>query len=85
MKHISLDHEDERIKVFVRSLEMDADGSMLELDGRAVARILPPVVARPDTHLIEAAILNRRDESRRENAEWEALDREVWDATDGES
>ncbi len=46
MNHIALDKEDEAIKRFVLSLPVAADGSVLELDGRAVACVVP-VVEKP--------------------------------------
>jgi hypothetical protein len=41
--HIALDKEDESVKRFVLSLPVDANGSVLELDGRAVACVVPIV------------------------------------------
>lgn len=82
MRHIKLDDESAQVKQFVLSLSMDPDGSMLELQGEAVLRVLPPTQQKPfvgDAQL-EAAILRRRDESRRLNQDWEATDREVWDS-----
>ncbi len=45
MNHIRLDAEDDRVKQFFRSLPLDSQGSVLELEGHAVACILP---AAPD-------------------------------------
>jgi hypothetical protein len=45
VNHIRLDAEDDRVKQFFRSLPVDPQGSVLELEGRAVACILP---AAPD-------------------------------------
>ncbi len=41
MNHIALDKEDEAIKRFVLSLPVGANGAVLELDGRAVACVVP--------------------------------------------
>ena len=79
LAHISLDHEDERIKHFVRSLPVGPDGSVLELDGRALLRVLPAAAEPVDAARLAAAIRRRRDASRALNAEWEAADRALWD------
>ncbi len=41
MNHVSLDNQDETVKQFVLSLSADPGGSVLELDGRAVACLVP--------------------------------------------
>ena len=41
MNHIRLDAEDDHVKQFFRSLPVDPQGSVLELEGRTVACILP--------------------------------------------
>jgi hypothetical protein len=41
VNHIRLDAEDDRVKQFFRSLPVDPRGLVLELEGRAVACILP--------------------------------------------
>jgi hypothetical protein len=41
MNHVSLDKQDEAVKQFVLSLSADPGGSVLELNGRAVACIVP--------------------------------------------
>ena len=80
VKHINLDTQDERVKQFVLSLPLDTDGSILESDGRPVARVLPASDdGGYDRERLKQAILNRRDESRALNEEWEQADREVWD------
>src|SRR5450759_2469932 len=43
VNHIALDKEDEAVKRFVLSLPVDANGSVLELEGRAVACVVPVV------------------------------------------
>jgi len=42
MKHVRLDGQDESIKRFVLALTVDPDGAVLELDGQAVACVVPP-------------------------------------------
>jgi hypothetical protein len=46
MKHVSLNGQDESVRDFVLSLTAEAGESVLELDGRPVARVLPVVPAR---------------------------------------
>ena len=46
VNHIALDKEDEAVKRFVLSLPFAASGSVLELEGRAVACVVP-IVAEP--------------------------------------
>jgi hypothetical protein len=46
VNHIALDNEDEAVKRFVLSLPVAANGSVLELEGRAVACVVP-IVAGP--------------------------------------
>lgn len=78
MRHIKLDDENAQIKQFVLSLPIDPDGSILELEGEPVLRVLP-VAQKPvvDKVKLKAAILRRRDESRRLNEDWEPSDRSV--------
>src|SRR5260370_15411687 len=42
MKHVRLDGQDESIKRFVLALTVDPDGAVLELNGQAVACVVPP-------------------------------------------
>ena len=42
MNHILLDKQDEAVKRFFLTLPVDAQGSVVELDGQAVACVLPP-------------------------------------------
>src|SRR5260370_23913840 len=42
MNHVSIDNQDENVKRFVLSLSADRGGSVLELNGRAVACVVPP-------------------------------------------
>jgi len=49
MKHVSLDALDESVKRFVLSLSAEEGGSVLELNGRAVAHVLPAWAGKMDT------------------------------------
>ena len=42
MKHINLDDQNDLVKQFVLTLTADAGGSVLELNGQAVACVMPP-------------------------------------------
>ena len=69
------------VSVYLYQLSIDPEGSILELKGEPVLRVLPMIegelaVVRAK---LKAAILLRRDESRRLNGEWEAADRELWE------
>ena len=81
VRHIKLDKQTAQVKRFVLSLPVDPDGSILELKGEPVLRVLPVIESEQavDKAKLKAAILSRRDESRRLNDEWGAADREVWD------
>lgn len=78
MKHISLDGEDERIQHFVRSLSVDPDGSILEINGEAVIRVSPVALERPNEKQLREGIRKRRDASRILNSDWESVDSEIW-------
>jgi hypothetical protein len=41
MKHVNLDAYDEAVKQFILSLPPDPGGSVLEIDGKPVAHVLP--------------------------------------------
>jgi hypothetical protein len=47
MKHVKLDAQDESVKRFVLALTVDPGGSVLELNGKAVACVVP--APRPRT------------------------------------
>jgi hypothetical protein len=79
MKRINLDHQSQQVKDFIRSLSTEPHGSILEMDGESVVTVLPMNRDTVDRAKLRAAILKRRDESRRLNKDWEATDREVWD------
>jgi hypothetical protein len=81
--HVSLDREDQRIRDFVRSFPVDPEGTLVELDGQAIYRVLQAVTAEFDPVKLKAAILNRRDASQESNKEWNSADRETWDPPAG--
>jgi hypothetical protein len=74
VKHVSLDREDQRIRDFARSFPVDPEGTLVELEGQAIFRVLPATSTEFDPVKLKAAILNRRDASRESNQEWEAAD-----------
>ena len=78
MKRIALDRKDARIKRFVRYLAAEPDGAVVELHGEPLVRILPLAEPRVDRAQLKAAILRRRDASRRLGTEWESVDNEMW-------
>ena len=78
MKHIKLDSKDDKIKKFVRSLSKNSNGSILELEGEPVLKVLPVGEEPIDRKKLQAAIRRRRDRSRELNKDWEAVDREMW-------
>lgn len=80
MKHINLDQEDERIKTFILSLPLEPGGSLLQLGGEPILRVLPPDMPPYDLGRLKDAILRRREESRAETAEWADVDQQAWDA-----
>jgi hypothetical protein len=81
VKHIELETENEQVKRFVLSLQLDPEGTLLEIGGKPVVRVLPVTTSgvsyEPDK--LKAANFARRDECRRLNADWEHVDREAWD------
>ena len=81
MRHINLDKENSQIRRFLSSLPVDPDGSVLELAGKPLLRVFPIVEQEQaiDEAKLKEAILRRRDESRRLNNDWAAVDAEVWD------
>lgn len=81
MRHIKLDKQDDQVKQFILSLPIDPDGSILELRGEPVLRVLPVIDKQlaVDKAKLKDAILRRRDASRRLNADWQAADQEVWE------
>jgi hypothetical protein len=42
MKHVNLNGQEESVRRFVLGLAVETEGAVLELDGRPVARVLPP-------------------------------------------
>lgn len=50
MKHINVDNQSEEVKHFLLSLNVDSDGSILELNGKELLHVasLEPVPLEPD-------------------------------------
>src|SRR5438094_1692325 len=76
MKRIKLDRKDDKIKKFVRSLSKNSSGSILELEGELVLKVLPVSHEPIDRKKLKTAIRRRRDQSRELNKDWEAVDQE---------
>ena len=79
MKRINIDREDNQIKDFIRSLSINLNGAVLELEGEPLVKVLPIAKKPLDRAKLKAAILKRRDESRKLNEEWQAVDCEMWE------
>ena len=79
MKHVNLDSEDQRIKEFARSFPIDPEGTIVELEGRPIFRVLPAKPGKVDSVKLESAIRKRRASSRKLNREWEAADLSAWE------
>jgi hypothetical protein len=69
VNHISLDNEDDAVKRFVLSLPVDANGSVLELEGLAVACVVP--------HIQEAAETNGAWDEAKNARRCELIDKEI--------
>ena len=41
VKHINVDNQSEEVKHFLLTLDVDAEGSVLELDGKGLLRVTP--------------------------------------------
>lgn len=81
VRHISLNTQDKHVQEFLLSLELDIEGTVLELNGEPIARVLPIVGhgQAVDREQLKAAILDRREESRALNEAWQDADRELWE------
>jgi hypothetical protein len=85
VKHISLDREDERIQQFLCSLPLDPEGSVLELHGQPVLRVLPPAsrtTAEQDDLVQRARELIDRARQRNRGVSAREIEREVAQAVD---
>jgi hypothetical protein len=82
MKRVKLDRKTEEIKAFIRSLSGTTAGSILELDGKPVLKVMPVCEEAVDAAALKAALRKRRDESRRLNQDWADVDREQWHKLD---
>lgn len=80
MKHVKLDGEDERVKQFIRNLAIDSEGVELELEGRAICQVLPPLETAEKAAILERGReLVRRARQRNQGVPSRVLDREVRD------
>ncbi len=70
MKHIQLDNQDEAVKRFILSVPVDAEGSVLELNGQAIACLVPPVAENGENG--DTAWTDEKDERR-----CDLIDREI--------
>jgi hypothetical protein len=82
VKRMSLDTADATVREFVHRVAEAREPVILEMDGEEILQAAPPRTSLIDREELKAAILARRDESRRLNDEWEAVDREVWEASE---
>jgi hypothetical protein len=63
MTHVNLDSQDEKVKQFVLGLTVDPSGSVLELNGRPVACVVPPPKLADET--TDAAVWTDAKNARR--------------------
>ncbi len=78
MKRIHLERADEQVQEFIRSLPIGKEGCIILVGGKPLLKVLPITELSVDEAKLKAAILNRREESRKLHEEWEAVDRETW-------
>jgi hypothetical protein len=71
VKHLSLDREDKRIREFARSFPVHPEGTVVELEGQPIFRVVPAFSSEIDPVKVKDAILNWRDASRETNQDWE--------------
>ena len=79
MNHVDLSCASEQVQQFIRSLPLERDGCILVVDGKPLLKVVPLTEVVVDRAKLKAAIRRRRDESRKLNEEWEAVDREMWE------
>ncbi|MBN2580853.1 MAG: hypothetical protein JXB10_17845 [Pirellulales bacterium] len=79
MKHLEITQQPDIVRNFVLSLSATSEDLILENQGVPFARITPIDPSETDQNLLEQSILNRREESRQNNADWEHLDLECWE------
>jgi hypothetical protein len=83
MTHISLDRENELVKQFIRSLPIESEGVALELEGRVICKVMPPVAGNEKLALIDRGReLVRRARERNQGVPARELEREVKKAVD---
>jgi hypothetical protein len=83
MTHISLDQESDLIKQFVRSLPLESEGVALELEGRVICKVVPPIAETDGLAFIERAReLVRRARDRNRDVGSREIEREIQAAID---
>ena len=78
MKHLEITQQPEDVRNFVFSLGSPPEDLILDVNGIPFARMTPIPPMEVDKNLLAQAILARRDDSLKNNAEWETLDLECW-------
>ncbi|MGD0655008.1 MAG: hypothetical protein ABSA16_11735 [Thermoguttaceae bacterium] len=79
MKHIEITQQPEAVRNFVLSLGTPPEDLILDVNGVPFARMAPIAPDNVDKNLLAQAILARRDESSKNNADWEHLGLECWE------
>lgn len=81
--HLSLDRESDLVKQFVRSLPVNSEGIELELDGRVICKVVPPLQTTEKQALIERGReLVRRAQQRNQGVPARVVEREVREAVE---
>ncbi len=85
MKRINLDHDERTIREFVRSLPREHEGIELELDGRIVCKVVPPLQfseAEKKALIEERWQLIRQAQARNKGVPARVIEREVRQAVE---
>ncbi len=82
MKRVNVDKQNEGIREFIHSLPVEKEGCILIVNGKPLLQVVPVTNISVDKRKLKKAILARREESRRLNRDWEAVDAEGWDRID---
>jgi hypothetical protein len=83
MKRVKLDEADRSVQEFVRKLPIDGEGVELELDGRVLCKVIPPLQfsdAEKAAWAQEARELLRRARERNKGVPARVIEREVREA-----
>lgn len=80
MKRVEINTQPAEVQEFLRCLPLDHEGCILQLEGKALLKVLPITEAAVNKSKLKAAILKRRAESRKTNEDWEQVDRQMWDS-----